>query len=186
MMKVESWLLIATCILSCLSCDADKLRKESASFIGKKMSVPYDKMVILPKDSSITSTERNSQFVYISYLDSLECSPCQMSKVNKWEEIDSLFIDAKLPFNVTLIFAAKSQSVHTLWKSYVSNGCIRKIYVDTANVFVTTNTFLPRDKRLHTLLLNPEGEIVLIGNPISNVKIKKLLCEYLDSYITNQ
>lgn len=173
-------------LLSCSSSESEKLRKESASFLGKDITVPYSKMIVFSSDISDSLYNKDkdtSSYVYVSYLDSTECTPCHLSKVNEWEEIVSIFNKSNLSVDVVLIYVAKEDAVSTLWKSYNSNGCLRKVYVDTSNVFKNTNKFLPIDKKLHTFLLNPQGKVVLIGDPIRNEKIRELIKKYIDAYI---
>ena len=49
------------------------------------------------------------------------------------------------------------------------------VYVDTMGIFERKNPKLPTNKLLHTFLINSQGEVELIGNPIVNTEIKKLL-----------
>lgn len=55
------------------------------------------------------------------------------------------------------------------------------IYVDTTNIFERNNPRLPANKLLHTFLINSQGNVELIGNPITNMEIKKLLIKMINN-----
>ncbi|MBR2195950.1 MAG: hypothetical protein IJ911_10090 [Salinivirgaceae bacterium] len=42
------------------------------------------------------------------------------------------------------------------------------IFIDTANQFYKLNPHIPDNKLMHSFLLDSEGKVVLVGNPIQN------------------
>ena len=49
------------------------------------------------------------------------------------------------------------------------------IYVDTAYIFRENNKHIPSETRYHNFLINSKGEILLVGNPLENKKIRNIL-----------
>lgn len=54
------------------------------------------------------------------------------------------------------------------------------IYVDTLGVFNRNNRHIPSNPELHTFLLDSNGYVLLVGNPLENEKIEKLFWQILE------
>ncbi|WP_155897753.1 hypothetical protein [Bacteroides pyogenes] len=163
----------------------NKLKKDYKSFMGRRVDLPFKEMRHLSSQGIDfkNSNNANSKYVYVSYLDASKCSPCHLATIGKWEDIFSIFDRNDLPIEIVIIYAVKEQSVSALRKSYEYNGCIRHVYIDTSNQFEKSNKFLPKDNKLHTFLLNPKNEVVFIGDPTRNSKIRKLLLDYIENIL---
>ena len=182
-MALKSTLLlyVMICMFSCSMTGSYELREEYASFLGKKIHIPYRKMTVLSvKNDSVSSKkEDNSDYVYVSYINSTACTPCHLSRVNEWEDIITLFEKANLPINIIIIYAVNENNISEIRRSYIANGCLRDVYLDISNAFEMTNESLPEDIRLHTFLLNTQCQVVLLGDPTRNAKIRDLVKDYI-------
>ena len=48
------------------------------------------------------------------------------------------------------------------------------VYVDTVNAFLNENRNIPKSSLLQTFLLDEQNNVILVGDPTSNPRIKKL------------
>ena len=48
------------------------------------------------------------------------------------------------------------------------------IILDTLGQFAKLNPHLPKNKALHTFLLDENNNVILVGNPLHNKKIKEM------------
>ena len=48
------------------------------------------------------------------------------------------------------------------------------IILDTLGHFAKLNPHLPKNKALHTFLLDENNNVILVGNPLHNKKIKEM------------
>ena len=48
------------------------------------------------------------------------------------------------------------------------------MYLDTSNVFLEANPQIPDNELLHTLVINNDGMVLMVGNPFQNEKMEAL------------
>lgn len=48
------------------------------------------------------------------------------------------------------------------------------VYIDTQGVFQQNNPHLSKNKLLHTFLLDENNNVILVGNPVRNLRVKDL------------
>lgn len=106
-----------------------------------------------------------------------DCSTCAMSKMSEWNALLNLEREGAL--NIIFIFSPSKAEKEDLIKSYRSSGLEHPILIDTCGVFSIKNPHIPQEKVFHTLLLDSEDHVVLVGNPLRNDKIKKLFYKIL-------
>lgn len=180
-----SFVIYAVMALYLFSCSSksEKLEADVDSMMGQEISIPYKEL------TSLTGTDKGSasanadslRYVYVSYLDLSECSPCYFSKLAEWDDIQEMFMLARIPFETVIIIETNDKNTLALRRAYESNGCQREVFLDKVNAFKGQNKILPTDNRLHTFLLNSQNQVVLIGDPVRNRRIKTLLKEYLET-----
>ena len=54
------------------------------------------------------------------------------------------------------------------------------ICIDTLGIFKKDNPVLPQESYFHTFLLDSTNNIILVGNPLNNLKIKSLYFECIN------
>lgn len=157
-----------------LQCQLERLMK-------KELSVPLEKMVCMYSDiaSNKTNEHKLFQYMYIHYVDSTQCSPCALDKLYLWNDLILEF--EKKGICSCFIFAPKKDQVEDVYLSVKSSGFKNPVYVDTAYCFQKANNFIPNDVLYHSLGINKKKEIIVVGNPLHNKKVKKIY----DELVTN-
>lgn len=133
-----------------------------------------NKEIIFPnsiKDQIYTndSTYEN-RYKILNYIDTSGCTACHL-KLYEWnllkKQTDSLNL------NVSFIFIAYLNNYNKLTHLQKLNKCTIPILYDSLNIMNTTNHF-PDDRMFQTFLLDKNNKVLLIGNPINNLKLWKL------------
>lgn len=83
--------------------------------------------------------------------------------------------------NYIFIFEPKSSQIEDAHLAAESSGLKNRIYLDTACVFRADNAFMPSDNKYHTVLVNENDSIVLIGNPKSNKKVEAMFLDIINN-----
>ena len=108
----------------------------------------------------------------IIYVDSLECGSCRLTKIPAYERI--LPLAESYGVEVMIMMANRTYSGITL-AQYLSDIDLGvPIYVDEESVFLSMNSAIPADTRLHSFLVNRQGTPVLIGDPVLSPGIAEL------------
>lgn len=161
-------LLMIVLISSCAIDSQKEYEGVLSEWVGKEIIFP-DSMKTA--DKSMWSKER-SDFTIVSYYDSVGCTGCRM-KLADWNRlmtrIDSMDNDKV----VDLIIVANSTNSDEL--SYLKryNGFRHILIADPHDELNRLNQF-PDNHELQCFLLDSDNRVILVGNPVSNKKIKNL------------
>lgn len=165
-------------VAATLSCDNDK--KSVADVLECMQSQP----VCLPlsdmqcryraADTSVVDTVK-SEMRMVVYVDSAECSPCALDKMYHWNDL--IDESRKWPGVLDFVFvvAPRPSQLEDVYLSIESSGLKRPVYVDTAYQFRKVNPAFPTDSKYHVFLLNNRDSIIMVGNPLNNSSIEKML-----------
>lgn len=116
----------------------------------------------------------NRALKLVVYADSVGCTACAINHIDSW----SSFIDYAEQFNEQLrfyfIFSPVKRELQGT-ELMISNTMFDyPILLDTLNEFEKLNPHLPKNRALHTFLLDENNNVILVGNPVHNKKIKEM------------
>ncbi len=115
-----------------------------------------------------------SEITFVEYFDSTECTPCAISRLYMWD----LFINKHKEYNdmvkYVFIFTA-FDTIDIAIDNYIINNQLVSGYWDSCGSFIKNNPHIPQNTKMHSFLLDQNNKITLIGNPLFNNKIEKLL-----------
>lgn len=164
------------------SCNSrDKIGKEMKTFYGSHIELPTDSMINVSTRPQ-AEMYKYARYIYIMYVDSTSCSDCAISKLADWSQLNLTIAFRKGILRYMFIVAPKQhQRMHVLNIIKRDSLFNKYVYIDTTGIFERKNPNLPTNKLLRTFLVNKQKNVELIGNPISNEKIKNMLTKILDS-----
>lgn len=118
--------------------------------------------------------DEKSEMTFVEYFDSTECTPCAISRLYLWD----LYINKHTEYNdlvkYVFIFSA-FDTIDIAFDNYNVNNQLITVYWDSCGTFIKNNPHIPQNTKMHSFLLDRNNTITLIGNPLSNNKIEKLL-----------
>jgi hypothetical protein len=176
MRKLFKFALFVAILFVNVSCNSrNKINDEIKAFHGSHIELPTDSMMNVSSMRQVNSY-KEARYVYVIYVDSTSCSECAISHLTDWSQLDIMDAFKKGLLRYLFVVAPKhSQRTHVLNLIKRDTLFNEFVYVDTMGIFERKNPKLPTNKLLHTFLINSQGEVELIGNPIVNTEIKKLL-----------
>lgn len=155
------------------SCTKDRSIEESLQkIIGKQMVVNDDSMLIL-QDSLYFREDVNkdvAEYKFIAFFDSTECSSCQMKKLFEWNDF-MVFEKNRL---VDFYFIFSTNEIASIERMYRNCNLKHSILVDTCNIFLSTNKYVPSEKMFHYFMLNKKDEIIFVGNITQSGNLEKI------------
>lgn len=153
----------------------DELRSTLSNIIGQRVCLCIDSMVIHPYENNKTDIKMNDSipYKYVVYIDTLGCSMCTLEKVQLWNDFLPLEMEGKVRFY--FIVESRKNEAESLFHLLSHVDLRHDIYIDTCQLFMHKNTFLPYQKVFHTMLLDEDNNVVLVGDPIQNEKIEKTM-----------
>ena len=172
--------LFLCAILSSCSSSIKRIGEDVEQLYSSVIHIPTQKMLRFDCHSSVPKVMRSKGYKMVVYTDSTECSSCAIGHLYVWEPIlDSLMTFPE--YNETVfIFAPSKTDCSKVEKELRYSDFKYPVYLDTCNVFAELNN-IPINRLMHTFLIDKEGRVVLVGNPLSNSKIQELLFKVLNS-----
>ena len=163
--------LILLLLCSCKKTDSEQISHLVKEWSGKEILFsPKLRFSLLGKETKSLLQDK-WDYAIVSYTDSISCMSCEL-QLNSWKDLiktkDSLFHK-----NVVFLFFIHPYNRASLIELLEQYNFDYPICIDDGNVFSKLNN-LSSNKVSHTFLLNRNGKIVAIGNPVLNPKVKKL------------
>lgn len=132
-----------------------------------------------PDNDTIRHDIQTAKYRLIAYVDSAKCTPCIINKMFYWNDLIENTRASDSDIKYIFIFEPKTEQIEDAYLSVKSSGLINEIYLDTACTFRKDNAFIPNDEKFQTMLVDEKGHILIIGNPLTNHKIKELFLQII-------
>ncbi len=161
--------------------DQDKIEDDIKEMKSDPFVIPYSKMSCWINDSIQTKRPwENAKMKLVVYTDSTKCSECTFKNMYMWEDFVKLEKQYSNKFNIVYIFQAKiGMHDKDLASSFNMTELNHPMYIDSKSEFSKANPQLPQESIFHIFLLDENNNVILVGNPLFNPKIEKMLRKYL-------
>lgn len=177
-MKVKSKWVLPICIIIVgivawfVTKTGDNLKQQIIEMQGKRISLDFmnARSVINGRDSLFKNVSKPKLIVFV---DSTSCTSCFLSQLINYYEIN----DSLKSHNREMIVVLHPQKARIPEIELRLNNetypfwCI----LDRNGEFVKQNLDISANPLLHTFLIDEYGQVVLVGDPVKNKKIKNLL-----------
>lgn len=144
--------------------------------IEKEIQILKSKPIEFVKDSLFCISEndldafRSYDYMFLTFLDSTECTVCQITHMYPWENLADTYL--AIPF--VFIFEKEKNDMQGILSESPIAALNVFLYCDTIGYFRRHNIISNNDL-LHTYLLDAQGNIVLVGNPANNSNVRKIV-----------
>ena len=178
---MKNILIIFLFTIIIVSCNSNSKLFEDLSLFKKEPVnlTKKSKLIISGVDTkNFYNMERGLK--YIIYKDSLGCTSCAINSMYLWDE----FIEYAKLYNDRLkyyfIYSPSKNELKNI-EFILKNGNFNyPILLDTLGEFEKINPHLPKNKVLHTFLLDENNNVILVGDPLYNRKIKKMFYKIVE------
>ena len=178
---MKSIFVLFICVMMIMSCDNNsKLSEEILLFKKKSVLLTKQSLLITKEEEEIITNDVQKGLKYIIYKDSLDCTSCAINRMYFWND----FIKYAKLFNGQLKYyfiysPSKMERKHV--EFILKNGNFDfPILLDTLGEFEKLNPHLPKNRTLHSFLLDENNHVILVGDPLSNKKIKKMFYKIVE------
>lgn len=172
-MKILIYSIVILLLISCENSEKKRLSQVVLDWQNRE--------VIFPKDTSFVCYSRKfgeqkvhlrkGEFMILNYVDSTGCISCNL-QLPRWSEFINT-VDSISQGTIPFVFVFQSNEKKDLIHYLKRVGFIYPVFIDNSGSFERLNKF-PSEMQFHTFLLDANGRIVAIGNPVHNPKVRKL------------
>lgn len=178
MLSLVKITLFAT-FLFCLSCQGE-LRHKVDMMLSKHVSIDTCNMInVEPKRKLYLSSDSDkTAYSLIVYYDKQNCMSCVVNKMNDWHKLLFDIYNDYYGVSACFIFSPEISEVDNLLEIINNQSFGHKVYIDDNYYFEKNNPWLPKQPIFHTFLVDSNGDIVFVGDPRRNDKLKYMF-EYI-------
>lgn len=116
----------------------------------------------------------------VIFTDSTSCTSCAMKQMYHWDPFIDKAYKSNHMLQLMFVFSPKKNEIDLLNKSLKIAIYDYPIYIDTLSVFEKMNPHLPKNKALHTFLLDEHNQVILVGSPLYNKKIEEMFYKIVE------
>lgn len=174
--KLLSLFLLFGCIHS-----NEIIQKRLEELMEKPVHIPYKHMSCWIDDSMQDNRPREqAELKLIVYTDTLNCSECTLKKMYLWDDFVKLEKQYDGRFEIVFIMETKRNTTQTLVSALHLTELHHPVYIDSTNIFTTTNPHIPSEEMYHIFLLDENNHVVLVGSPLFNSETERMLLNILE------
>lgn len=161
------FLFIAILFWSCAN--KSQIKQDIDNVLSAPIRLPTEYTAMYQTNDDIVQNDFGSELKILIYTDSASCASCKISKMTLWKP----FMDFSNNYNnkLKLIFIFTSNNSQRIWKELDVFQFEYPYIIDTLGEFELLNPHLPKNKALHTFLLDKNNNVILVGDPIYNEKM---------------
>ena len=179
--------IIIPVVLLFLSCGNSRKIKEDLKILqSKSITIPKDVKILVHGEDSVINNFMDSELKWIVYADSVSCNSCIVSNMTNWMNL-VFYAEA---FNDRLkyyfIFNPRKSDEDDIRLSLKTSYFDYPIILDIDGKFEKLNPHLPKNKAMHTFLLDKDNKVILVGDPLRNKKIKETFYEMVEERLGKQ
>lgn len=162
-------------LLFFVSCrDGQSLSEEIALLESRPVVLPSDSVFTVYDMDSIYISRIDSKLRYIVYSDSLSCTSCMINNLVSWNPFLEYGRKYGGQLDFLFIFSPVKKDLRQINMLIKHSGFKHPIKIDIKHYVEKLNPHLPKNKALHTFLLDENNNVILVGSPLHNKKIEEM------------
>lgn len=170
-MKTFYYSLLIFLLCACKETEKEKIARLVNEWESRELIFPENPIfTILGRDTIAFDTD-DCDYRIFTYIDSIGCTSCKLQLL-KWKELMTEF-DSLTNKNTAFLFYFHPKSKKEIAYILKRDKFEYPVCIDDADSINKLNQF-PSKMMFQTFLLNKENQVIAIGNPLHNLKVKEL------------
>ena len=170
-MRIPLFFLLFLFLFSC-----QENRKEHLSYLvqewqGKEIKFPENPVFTRLVKDTVDYQIPMSDYKVVTYIDSIGCVSCKL-QLSRWKEFIAQ-VDSASGKAIPFLFFFQSKDNGDLRRTLRTDNFTLPVCIDTEDRFNKLNHF-PSEMMFQTFLLDKDNKVIVIGNPIHNLKVRDL------------
>ena len=166
------------------SCTNKRLIRDIEQLKSQRIILPTDLKPIWDGRDTIVTDFINVPVKMVIWYDSLICASCEVNRMYEWGQIISSADSLSQWFSIIYLFTPKNGDVDQVEVKLKADAFNYPIFIDHNAAFVKQNK-LPKNRHLHSFLLDKENKVVIVGSPLHNPQLWELYKRTINKLISN-
>ncbi len=173
-MKITKYFLFQLLLILLLGCSNTEMKRDFQQLQSKAISFPSKLNFTVHGKDTVIPVSVKYKFKLVVYTDSIGCSSCVVSKMYLWNSFIEKSELYKDKLKIYYILSPRKQHIKRVRTALSMVDFDYPILLDTLGEFEKLNPHLPKNKALHTFLLDENNNVILVGSPLHNKKIEEM------------
>ena len=161
-----------------VSCTKSDINTKLSRLLFTEIVIPHDGMNRIGNLCNNDTCCNDSMFTLLTYIDNNSCSQCELHEILSTERVNR-HSELWPKLNKIYIFNPSTESYKDICSMLCNKKIDGEIFLDSCGIFCNCNPQLPKRKIFHTLVLDANNRVILVGNPFRNQKLCILLKEII-------
>ena len=184
-MTMQRLILFLLSFLFLCSCTQQPTERSIKKFVGRQITLSPDCNAIWRAKDTVLTDFTKVPVKLVVWCDSLACASCEISYMNEWHYIAAYADSLSQWFSIIYLFSPKKKDYSTVRRSLRASKFDYPIFIDRHATFVKLNPHLPKNRLLHSFLLDKNNKVVMVGNPLHNPSLWALYKRTIQQMIDN-
>ena len=173
--------LVAILIFTLFSCGCARhsMERDLEKVMGSEIRFPA-RLERMTGDSAAASSRPMKPIKLLQYSNSEECLPCAIAKLSDRLRFQGL-LDKDSDFELMIVHSFPADRYAAEQEKIMGVGEDWSVYFDSDYRFFDQNREILEHEYCHTLLLDRNNRVVMIGNPIASVAMWDLFKKIMDN-----
>ncbi|MBQ0149553.1 MAG: hypothetical protein MJZ04_04015 [Bacteroidales bacterium] len=164
--------LLAAFIILAPGCERHKVKTSLQKMESEAIVFP-DNLICIMDGEDVEPIIPPYPSTLVIYADSTECSKCRISNYFKYSDLMA-HGKATRRYSVLFLISPPQSDRDPLLEYIRVLGLEYPIYIDYNNEFMKLNAHVPENSRFHTFMVDDQGKVLLVGDPVANSEIMPL------------
>ena len=170
-MKILHNLTIVAILLMAVACNS--VGREYERLAGSRINFPNSLQRVEGRDT-LPYDFSDEKVRLLIYFDSALCNTCAISKLGDWKPIIDSAELINPDFEAVFLLSPPRSEYKKVLREMMLHRNEYNIAIDREGAFASRNSQIPKDSRFHTMLLDRDNRVVVIGDPLYNTTIWNL------------
>jgi hypothetical protein len=167
------------------SCQERKTKQDVEKLLSGAIEVPAEIRQVLFGRDTLAMDVDGSLARLVIYTDSLSCSSCRLKYMFEYNDILGLHEEVGNDFMPMFVFSPPNGMSAEICNTLLLYRFDYPILLDDGGLFPAANPHIPADKMFHTFLIDKNGKVVLVGDPVNNPALWELYKTTITTLIEN-
>lgn len=173
LLRILLMTLLCTLVSGCALPEKHTTRQLLKKMIGSTVVLP-EKVTCIQGGNSFPMPETlRTTPKYIVFVDSTECSMCRIDKLVHYKDLLEMSHETGA-FEVFIILSIRESEYKHIFDHLLYSEHEFPIYLDEQASFRKLNPIIPDITAFHTLFVDRDNSIILVGDPVYNEQIMNL------------
>lgn len=172
-MKNIILLVLLTSLSLITGCENRRISHDVQQLVGSKIEFPQSLRQVAGRETRSFSVDAEKAHVLV-YYDSMACGTCAINKLSEWDYIIDSMADICPAVDFIFLMSPKNNEYKSVLRTTIINNAGYNVVLDAKGCFAALNPQIPQDERFHTLLLDKNGKVLVVGSPLYNDTMWKL------------